>query len=372
MPERTQPPFHAEHIGSLLRPARLRDAREAWAAGRLAQPELAKIEDECIREAVAMQERLGLPSVSDGEFRREHWMEGFHRAADGFSKEKTVRGSFNFTLDDGEVQDTRPVPCLASKLKRKGWLVADEFAFLKSLNPRGVPKATMPSPSMVHHGAGDAQIDRRIYPDRDAFMADVVAIYREELAELAKRGCTYVQIDECALPVLCDPGNRERVKARGESPEANVDFYVNAVNAALQDRQAGMTVCMHMCRGNRGQGMAAGGYEYIAERALARLDVDGFLLEYDSPRAGDFSPLAAIPKGSMAILGMVSTKKRELENVDELKRRVDEASRYVDVERLGVCPQCGFASSFTTDRLTVEEEERKLARVLEAARAVWG
>jgi 5-methyltetrahydropteroyltriglutamate--homocysteine methyltransferase len=372
MTQRTKPPFRAEHVGSLLRPARLREAREAWVAGRLEKAALAKIEDECIREAVKMQERLGLPSISDGEFRREHWMEGFHRACEGFSSTEKVKGSFNFTTDDGKTEDTRGVPALVSKLRRKGTLVAEEFAFLKSLNPKGVLKATMPSPSMVHHGGGDASILGKAYTDRDAFMADVTAIYRQEIAELAKLGCTFVQIDECALPVLCDPRNRERVKARGESPEANMDFYVKAINDAVRDRPAGMAVCVHMCRGNRGQGMAAGGYEYIAEKALGGLNVDGFLLEYDGPRAGDFAPLKAIQKGKVAVLGMVSTKKKDPESVDELRRRVDEASRYVDLDQLGLCPQCGFASSFTTDRLTEAEEERKLARVLETARAIWG
>jgi 5-methyltetrahydropteroyltriglutamate--homocysteine methyltransferase len=369
---RAKPPFRAEHIGSLLRPARLREAREAWVAGKLEKAALAKIEDECIREAVKMQERLGLPTISDGEFRREHWMEGFHRACEGFSSRETVKSTFVFTLDDGSIQDTRGVPTLTSRLKRKGTLVAEEFAFLKSLNPKGMLKATMPSPSMVHHGGGDASILGSAYADRDAFMADVTAIYRQELAELGKLGCTFVQIDECAMPVLCDPRNRERVKARGESPEANMQFYVDAINEVVRDRPAGMTVCMHMCRGNRGQGMASGGYEYIAEAAFAKLDVDGYLLEYDSPRAGDFAPLAAIPKEKMAILGMVSTKKKEPESVDELKRRVDEASRYIDTDQLGLCPQCGFASSFTIDRLTEAEQERKLARVLEASRAIWG
>src|SRR6185503_20766967 len=250
-------------------------------------------------------------------------------------------------------------------------LVADEFVFLKGLTKR-TTKATMPSPSMVHHSGGDRTIDRKVYPDRQAFMADIVSIYRKELQELARLGCTFVQLDECALPVLCDPRNRERVKARGESPEANVEFYVDAVNAIVRDRPAGMTVCMHMCRGNRGQGMASGGYDYIAESVFARLDVDGYLLEYDSPRAGDFAPIKQIPKGKMAVLGVMSTKVRDLETVDAIRRKIDEASKYKDVDDLGICPQCGFASSFQIDRFTQEDEERKLARLLEASRAIWG
>jgi 5-methyltetrahydropteroyltriglutamate--homocysteine methyltransferase len=370
MTQRTKPPFRAEHLGSLIRPPKLRAARESWMKGKLDKQALKLVEDECIREAVAMQERIGMPSISDGEFRREHWMEGFHRACDGFSTEQ-VKTSFNFTLDDGTVQDTRGTPKLVSKLKRREGLETAEFAFTKSLVKRGVPKATMPSPSMVHHGAGDAQIDKRVYSDRDAFMADVVAIYREEIAELGKLGCTFVQLDECALPVLCDPRNREKVKQRGESPEANMAFYADAINAVVRGRPAGMTICVHMCRGNRGQGMASGGYDYIAERVFGELEVDGYLLEFDSPRAGDFSPLRQMRKGTMAILGLVSTKVRDLETVEALKRRVDEASRYIDMDRMGLCPQCGFASSFTIDRFTQEDEERKLGRIVEAADGIW-
>ncbi len=371
MTQTIKPPFRAEHLGSLIRPPRLRAAREAWMQGMLAKDELKRIEDECIIEAVAMQERIGMPSISDGEFRREHWNEGFLRACDGFSTEQ-VKTSFNFTLDDGTVQDTRGMSRVVSKLRRREGLETAEFAFTRNLAKRGVPKATMPSPSMVHHGAGDALIDKSVYPDRDAFMADVVAIYREEIAELAKLGCTFVQLDECALPVLCDPRNRERVRQRGESPEANRDFYASALNEVVRARPTGMTICVHMCRGNRGQGMASGGYEYIAENVFGKLDVDGYLLEFDSPRAGDFSLLRHLPKGKMAILGLVSTKLRELETVDALRRRVEEASRYLDMEQLGLCPQCGFASSFTTDRFTQENEERKLARIVEAADAIWG
>ena len=370
MTTRRTPPFRAEHLGSLIRPPRLRAARESWMQGRLDKQALRLVEDDCIREAVAMQERIGMPSVSDGEFRREHWMEGFHRACDGFSTEQ-VKTSFNFTLEDGTVQDTRGTPKLVSRLRRREGLETAEFAFTKSVVKRGVTKATMPSPSMVHHGAGDAQIDQRVYPDRDAFMADVVAIYREEIAELGRLGCTFVQLDECALPVLCDPRNRGRVRQRGESPEANMAFYADAINEVVRGRPEGMTVCVHMCRGNRGQGMASGGYDFIAERVFGELDVDGYLLEFDSPRAGDFSPLRHMRKGTMAILGLVSTKVRDLESVDSLRSRVEEASRYLDMDRLGLCPQCGFASSFTTDRFTQDDEECKLARIVEAADAIW-
>jgi 5-methyltetrahydropteroyltriglutamate--homocysteine methyltransferase len=370
MTERTRPPFHAEHVGSFVRPERLRAARAEWAAGRLPHEALAALEDEYIREIVHMQNRLGMPSTSDGEFRREQWMLAFREAVEGYSRD-TIPGTFKFTQDDGTVTDTRPVPLIKTRLKRAKPLVAQEFAFFKDM-AKGVPKATIPSPSMAHHQAGDAALDRALYPDRHAFMADVVAIYRDELADLARLGCTYLQIDECAIPVLCDQKNRERVAARGESADANVDFYVDALNAILRGRPAGMTVAMHMCRGNTGQGMASGGYEPIAERVFARLDVDGYLLEYDTPRAGDFEPLRFLPKDKMAVLGLVSTKVHALEPVDALRARFEEAARFVDLAQLGLCPQCGFASTYTTARFSRAEEERKLTRVLEAAASIWG
>jgi 5-methyltetrahydropteroyltriglutamate--homocysteine methyltransferase len=370
MAQRTTPPFRAEHIGSLIRPKRLREARDAWAQGKLELDRLQDIEDKCIRDAVAMQERIGMPTISDGEFRRGSWMEAFRRSVDGYSKE-TMDGSFRFTEFDGTVRKGTPVPLIASRFKRRENLVADEFAFTKALTKRTV-KATMPSPSMTHHQAGDTAINKAVYPDRKAFAADVTAIYRQEIADLAKLGCTFVQLDECALPVLCDPNNRERVKQRGESPEANRDFYVDMLNEVVRGKPAGMTICVHMCRGNSGDGMASGGYDFIAERAFGGLNVDGYLLEYESPRAGDFSPLKHIPRGKIAVLGVMSTKLRELESVDAIRRRIDEASRYKEVDELGICPQCGFASSFQTDRFTEEDEERKLARLLEASRAIWG
>jgi 5-methyltetrahydropteroyltriglutamate--homocysteine methyltransferase len=368
--ERTRPPFRAEHVGSFVRPEKLRAARQASSQGKLTRAELAALEDDYIRDIVAMQNRLGLPSTTDGEFRREQWMLVFRESVEGLGRE-TIPGTFKFTQDDGTVTDTRPVPLVQGRLRRKKPLVAEEFAFFKPL-AKGVPKATIPSPSMAHHQAGDAALDRAVYRDRHEFMADIIAIYREEFADLERLGCTYVQIDECAIPVLCDPRNRERVAARGESADANVDFYVDALNAIVKGRPSSMTVTMHMCRGNTGQGMASGGYEPIAERVFAKLDVDGYLLEYDTPRAGDFAPLRFLPKPKMAILGLVSTKLRALEPVDALKRRVEEAARYVDLERIGLCPQCGFASTFTTARFTREDEEQKLRRVMEAASQIWG
>ncbi|MFM9970191.1 MAG: cobalamin-independent methionine synthase II family protein [Burkholderiales bacterium] len=370
MTQRIQPPYRAEHVGSLIRPGHLRAARAQWTAGKLSKEALRAIEDQHIREAVAMQERVGMPSISDGEFRRQHWNEAFRRAVDGYGK-GTMGGSFSFTMDDGSRRENTPIPLIEKRFMRREKLVCDEFAFLKSLTQR-TAKATLPSPSMQHHQAGDAQINKAIYPDRHAFMADVIRIYREEIADLGKLGCTFLQIDECALPVLCDPRNRERVVARGESPEANRDFYVDALNEMVRDKPPGMTICLHMCRGNAGQGMAAGGYDFIAESVFGKLNVDGYLLEYESPRAGDFSPLKHIPKGKIAILGVMSTKLRELETIDAIRQRIDEAAKFIDMDQLGICPQCGFASSYQTDRFTTDDVERKLVRLLEASNAIWG
>ena len=362
--------FRADHVGSLVRPERLRQARRSWETGRLPADELRETERECIREAVAMQERVGLQSISDGEFPRGTWQEGFHRAVDGFSTARDVPHSFPFRgRPREEPQPTAGWPHAEQKLVRRRPMVADQFAFVKGLTA-GVAKTTILSPSQLHSGGGDAVI-RPAYSERGSYMQDVAAIYREEIAELGRLGCTYLQLDDVALPVICDPENRERVKARGEDPDRNIDLYIDTINAAVRDRPAGMLVNVHMCRGNRGEGMASGGYEPIAERVFNRLDVDGFLLEYDTPRAGDFMPLRFVPKGKTVALGLVSTKVRELESADSLKARIDEAARHLDIDQLCLCPQCGFASSFSTDRFSIEDQERKLARIVEVASDVW-
>ncbi len=370
MSMRDRPPFRADHVGSLIRPQRLREARESWRAGRLAAEQLRAVEDECIREAVVMQERAGLRSVSDGEFRRDSWRDGFFNNIEGFSSERE-EADFEFRLGGGYVQRARPVPRVIGRLERRRGIATREFEFLRSAT-HGTPKITLPAPSVMHFFRGSRSINQGIYPDTRAFMTDVSRIYQEELRELAALGCSYVQFDEVALPIMCDPGARELIERRGESPEEAIELYIAALNDAVRDRPAGMTVCLHMCRGNVGEGMGSGGYDPIAERVFNEVAVDGFLLEYDTPRAGDFAPLRFMPTDKIVALGLVSTKLREIEPRDALKARIEEAARHVPLERLCLCPQCGFASGFQTARMTIDEQARKLEHMVTAAEAIWG
>jgi 5-methyltetrahydropteroyltriglutamate--homocysteine methyltransferase len=237
---------------------------------------------------------------------------------------------------------------------------------------KSLPKANLPTPSVTHFFRGRASIDKNIYPDIDALFADVTAAYREEVADLAKRGCTYLQMDEVPLAVICDPRNREIVKSRGEDPDRVIDIYIDAINQSIRDRPENMAVAVHMCRGNMGHGMADGGYEAIGERLFGRLDVDGYLLEYDTPRAGDFEPLRFVPKGKRVALGIMTTKNPEVESADSLKRRIEQASRSINIDQLCLCPQCGFSSNVGTGKFPLDVVERKLARVIEVADQVWG
>lgn len=363
-------PFRADHVGSLLRPPPLIEARAQHLAGKLDPDALRVVEVTCIREAIAMQERVGLQAVTDGEFRRSTWRNGFFLNVDGFAEE-WEESTFDFKLDGGKTQKTAPVPRVVGKLKRRSGIATGEFEFVKAATGR-TPKVTLPAPSVMHFFRGDVAVDRAVYPDVREYMADVSAIYREEIADLAALGCTYIQFDDVALPILCDPENQASVRARGEDADSLVDLYIDAMNDALRDRPEGIAICMHMCRGNVGAGIASGGYEPIAERMFNRLKVDGMFLEYDTERAGDFTPLRFAPPHLRIALGLVSTKVREVEDPDTLKRRIDEAAKYAELDQLGLCPQCGFASGFKNARLSLDDEERKLANMVEVARQVWG
>lgn len=373
MTENARPPFHAEHIGSLPRPERLMAAREQHAAGTLSKLDLATIEDECILDIVRMQERVGIPVVTDGEFRKRGWREFLYDKVSGFGPE-TVSRDFPMRADDGQlVVTTSREPKVTAKLERREPLTADDFATVKKMTSKPV-KATLPTPSVAHFFPGDIVLTRSVYPDRDKLMDDVVKIMRQEIADLAARGCTYVQFDEVPLAVMCDLRNQEIVRRRGEDPDALIDLYLDAINQSLRDRPSTMTACVHLCRGNYAQGMADGGYEPMAERMFNRLNVDGFFLEYDTPRSGDFAPLRHVPKPRRAILGMVSSKVPQLESKDALKRRLDEAAKFIDLDRLGLSPQCGFASAARRGMpvFSMETVERKLGLIVEVAHEVWG
>jgi 5-methyltetrahydropteroyltriglutamate--homocysteine methyltransferase len=371
MPEaHTNPPFRADHVGSLIRPAALLQARRDHQAGKLSAPALRAIEDAAIREAVALQERVGLQAITDGEFRRNNWRDRFFERTDGYSKDK-IQSSFIFTEYSGAQRPGMPVTVAVGTLKRRDPITADDFAALQKLTKR-TAKATIPSPTVNHFFTGDKGLANSPYAgDRKRYLADIAAIYRQEIAMLAELGCKYLQIDEVPLAVLCDPKNQAIVEARGENAQKLIDDYIDLINDSIRDRPKDMTLCVHLCRGNQGHGQASGGYDPVAERLFQRLAFDGFFLEYDTPRAGDFQPLRFVPKDKVVVLGLMSTKLKELEPVDELKRRVEQASRHVDMARLCLSPQCGFASSAEVDRFTAEDEERKLSHLVNAASQIW-
>ena len=360
------PPFHADHVGSLLRPQALKDAFRAYDGGKIGADEFREIQDRAIRDAVALQEQVGLQSITDGEFRRGSWFLGFVDAVDGLT---TRNAPFEFRGGGGTKFQAAYVQ---GKLRRVRGITTDEFSFLRAITSR-TPKVTIPSPSLVHLLRGDVTVSREAYPDIEEFWTDLVAVYREELTDLARLGCTYVQLDEVPCAMLCDPSLRASVQATGQDPDKLLETYISAVQRALAKRPAGITVAMHLCRGNyKGQWMAEGGYEPVAEKLFNCLGVDAFFLEYDTERAGGFEPLRFMPSDKRVVLGLISSKTTELEPIDELRRRIDEASRYIPLERLGISPQCGFASSVGGNPLTIDEQHRKLRRVVEVAKRVWG
>jgi len=371
MGQRTRPPFRADQVGSLIRPQPLRDARQAYLAGKMSGAELAEIEDVCIRDVVALQERVGLAAITDGEFRRTSFREVLFENVEGFSTER-VETDFAFNYANGSTRRATPVPKVVAPLRRRGAMAATDFSFLKS-HTRKTAKAMLPAPSFAHWFIGDKALAGSVYNDTASYMADVARVYREEVAALAALGCSYLQIDEVPIPVMSDPKVQAIIVQRGEDYRVLIDLYVDAINAAIKDRPAGMAVAVHMCRGNEGvAGLGSGGYEPIAERVFGRLAVDGYLLEFDTPRAGDFAPLRFLPPDKIAVLGLMSTKVRDLESKDELMRRVDAAAKVVGIDRLGLCPQCGFATAYHFDRLTIDDQERKLARLVDVANEIWG
>ena len=367
---RKNPPFRAEHIGSFVRPEPLLNAARARKAGKITDEALKEAADQAIVEIVRFQESLGMPSVTDGEFRRRSWSAGFIDAVDGFGLRE---GTIEFRTQ-GSGKGAELSPYAKARLQRKRAIAADEFAFLKSAVRQGTPKTTIPAPDVMHYFMGPRAVDEAVYPDMEQFFADLARIYREEIAELGKRGCRYLQIDDTAIPCNCDEHIRASVKKRGEDPDALTARYVRLLNDAIRGRPADMTVGVHMCRGNlKGTWMAEGGYEPIAEQLFNGADVDVFFLEFDTPRAGDFTPLRHVPKGKSVVLGLISSKTPVLESKDEIRRRIDEAARHIDLDRLGLSPQCGFSSGGGSGQTVGRDDERrKLELVLEVAHDVWG
>jgi 5-methyltetrahydropteroyltriglutamate--homocysteine methyltransferase len=365
---RSTPPYRADHVGSLLRPPELRDAHAKFMAGKLPEAELRKIEDRTIQDVIGLQESVGLQSITDGEFRRDNWRDRFFESVEGYSKER-LESPFTFTEFSGEKHKGMSVPRVTGELCRRKSLATEEFSYLKKRTKR-TAKLTFPSPTTNHFYLGDALI-KPAYASREEYLADVAAIYKEEIADLGAAGCTYLQLDEVCLALACDPHIQDIVKGRGENFDELLAQYTEMINAIVRSRPAGMTICMHLCRGNSGHGIASGGYDPIAETLFEKMEVDGYFLEYDTQRAGDFTPLRFVPRNKTVVLGMISTKLKELEPVDELQRRVDEAARHIDKDRLCLSPQCGFASSFATDRFTFDDQKRKLIHLVEAADRIW-
>ena len=360
--------FRADHVGSLLRPQMLKDAFRDVRAGRLDAAGYRDIQDAAIRAAIRMQEEVGLQSITDGEFRRSGWFTGLVEAVEGIT---TATAKFGFEDEAGHREHWQAA-YVNARLRRTRPIAVDEFAFVQA-STGGTPKVTMPTPSVLHFFRGDDAVDRTVYPDLDIFWSDIVAIYRAEIDALAAAGCRYLQLDEVPCAMLCDHSVRLGVTAYGMDTDALLDTYIGAINAALATRPPSMKVAIHLCRGNfRGRWMASGGYEPVAEKLFNELAVDRFFLEFDSERAGGFEPLRFMPRGKHVVLGLVSSKTPVLESIESIARRVDEASRFVPLDQLAISPQCGFASSVAGNPLTADEERAKLARVVEAARAVWG
>jgi 5-methyltetrahydropteroyltriglutamate--homocysteine methyltransferase len=368
---RTTPPYRAEHVGSLLRPLELLQAREDHAQGRISLQERRRIEDAAIRQVVKLQEEIGLSAVTDGEFRRASWHMDFLYQIGGVTK---VRDNLKIRFENerGGVEFTPAALKVTGKLRLERCIFGEDFTFLKSI-AKATPKLTIPAPSLINYRGGRAAIDPAVYPDMDEFWDDVGRVYADEVEALGRLGCTYLQIDDTSLAYLNDPKQREYVSRLGGNGDRQHLTYIRTFNAALAKKPAGMTVCTHMCRGNfRSSWVASGGYEYVADAMFNQLQVDGFFLEYDDARSGGFEPLRFVPKGKMVVLGLVTSKRPTLETKDDLTRRVEEASKYVPLDQICLSPQCGFSSTIDGNALTLEQEIAKLRLVVETAREIWG
>jgi 5-methyltetrahydropteroyltriglutamate--homocysteine methyltransferase len=363
-------PFRADHVGSLLRPAALHELREQVRRNELSFEKLKQAEDLAIREVVKLQEDLGLPSITDGEFRRDWWHIDFIAGFDGIELER--EGDSYHGVQFKGVEAKPPTMFVKRKLRRSKPSMVPHFEFLKKITRRGTPKFTMPSPAMLH-ARGDRESIRKTYPDQAEFWSDLTRCYREEIADLYQAGCRYLQIDDTTIAMFGDPNVQETFRKLGDDPKKDVAIYAQAVNDAIREVPDDMTVAIHTCRGNfRSTWLAAGGYDYVAETAFSTLDVDGFFLEYDDERSGGFEPLRHIPEGKRVVLGLVSSKVPALESKDLLKRRIEQAAKVVPLENLCLSPQCGFSSTHHGNNLTVEQQKAKLRLCIDTAKEVWG
>jgi 5-methyltetrahydropteroyltriglutamate--homocysteine methyltransferase len=372
LPMRTTPPFRADHVGSLLRPASVLAARADFAAGRITAPQLRAAEDTAIADVVAMQRNAGLQTATDGEFRRASWHMDFIYQIGGISK-APGNLAVKFHSPSGDIEFTPAALHVGAKIHIATTIFEDDFAYLQSLAGTSTAKLTIPSPNMVHYRGGPAAIDPVVYPDIEEFWSDLSTAYADEVARLAALGCTYLQFDDTSLAYLNDPAQRAEIAGRGEDAEHLHLRYIRQVNDALTAKPAGMTVTTHLCRGNfRSSWAASGGYDFVAEALFSELSVDGFFLEYDDERSGGFEPLRFVPPGKMVVLGLVTTKRGKLEDPDTLKLRIEQASKFVPLDQLCLSPQCGFSSTVEGNVLSYEQEVAKLELIVKVARDVWG
>jgi 5-methyltetrahydropteroyltriglutamate--homocysteine methyltransferase len=369
MPSRSKPPFRADHVGSLLRPQAVLEARRKLEGKEISAGELRQIEDDAIRHVIKQQEEVGLQSITDGELRRGTWhMDFLCRIGGVIAAGTQVRP---FRNESGEVRNEIVVPKVVERLRLEETIFGEDFSFLKATT-RAIPKLTIPSPSMLH-GLGSTLENGEVYRNAEELFHDLINVYVEQIRRLQRLGCTYLQIDDTMFATLGDPSYRDKIRATAGSSEQRHLTYIKLINAALADRPTTMTVCVHTCRGNhRSAWVASGGYDLVAEAVFNELRVDGLFLEYDDERSGTFEPLRFVPKGKIIVLGLVTTKKGQLEKKDDLKRRIDAAAKYVDIDQLCLSPQCGFASTLQGNLLTEEEQFAKLRLVVETAREVWG
>ncbi|HJU21415.1 MAG TPA: 5-methyltetrahydropteroyltriglutamate--homocysteine S-methyltransferase [Casimicrobiaceae bacterium] len=367
---RTLPPFRADHVGSFLRPRFLLDAREQFGNGTIDRAQLRKVEDNAIRGVVKFQEDLGLRGITDGEYRRTFFHTDFLTQLQGVETHGGIHVKFHSAK--GDIDFEPPVMQVTGKVRHDKPIQRADFEYLRSVSTR-TPKVTIPSPTMLHFRGGRGAIDKNAYPDLEQFYADVATAYADELKSLGDAGCTYLQFDDTNLAYLCDERMREGARQRGDDPNELPRRYARLINAAIANRPKSMRLCIHLCRGNFKSAWAAeGGYEPVAEVLFNELAVDGYFLEYDDPRSGDFAPLRHVPKGKIVVLGLVSTKVGALESKDMLKRRIDEAAKRVPLEQLCLSPQCGFSSTVHGNDIAVESQTAKLRLVIETAREVWG
>ncbi len=373
MSARTKPPFRADHVGSLLRPQDLLAARDDHAAGRIDDDQLRAIENDAIRDVVAMQKDVGLQSATDGEFRRTSWHMDFIYQLNGVKQVDGDKIHVQFRNEEGEYDYAPPAMRVSERVGLGKTIFGDAFEFLRDTVDGSTAKLTIPSPSMVHYRGGDSSIDRSVYPDLEAFWVDLTDAYREEIRRLYELGCRYLQLDDTSLAYINDPAQREHILEIGGDPDHLHEQYIANINRALADRPADLAVTTHTCRGNnQSMWVAEGGYDKVADALFNNLEVDGFFLEYDDERSGGFEPLRFVPKGKQVVLGLITTKKPQLEDKDMLKRRIEDASKFVDIDQLCISPQCGFSSTVEGNNLTRDEQAAKLRLVVETAQEVWG